>query len=197
MVGVLWITFVGTMVKHFGIPIKNLDPLESFWKIQIAKRKYFLCNYPIKLKMKKKKKMLKRLSRVLNAATCQQIPFISVIHDWYEFNSPVTVCSNLSTDTFYEGWLINFESYTEEFKQGCLYSALLFIDYLQLCNQQPMSFGCFMSSGNMLNRTRDFCKMDKTAERAVIQYLHKKGLARKAIHADIVATLGKWLHLLP
>ena len=33
--------------------------------------------------------------------------------------------------------------------------------------------------------------MDKTAERAVIQYLHKKGLASKAIHAGMVATLGK------
>ena len=33
--------------------------------------------------------------------------------------------------------------------------------------------------------------MDKIAEWAVIQHLHKKGLASKAIHADIVATLGK------
>ena len=33
--------------------------------------------------------------------------------------------------------------------------------------------------------------MDKIAERAVIQYLHKKGLVPKAIHADMVATLGK------
>ena len=36
----------------------------------------------------------------------------------------------------------------------------------------------------------DFCKMDRIAERT-IQYLHKKGLAPKAIHADMVATLCK------
>ena len=36
---------------------------------------------------------------------------------------------------------------------------------------------------------RDFFKIDKFAERAVIQYLHKKGLAPTAIH--MVATLGK------
>ena len=40
--------------------------------------------------------------------------------------------------------------------------------------------------------------MDKIAEREVIQYLHKKGLAPKAIHADMVATMGKdSLHTLP
>ena len=33
--------------------------------------------------------------------------------------------------------------------------------------------------------------MDKTGERAVIQYLHKKGLTPKDIHNDMVATLGK------
>ena len=33
--------------------------------------------------------------------------------------------------------------------------------------------------------------MDKICERAVIQYLHKKGLTRKDIHNDMVATLGK------
>ena len=33
--------------------------------------------------------------------------------------------------------------------------------------------------------------MDKIAERSVIQYLHRKGLPPKAIHADMVATLGK------
>ena len=33
--------------------------------------------------------------------------------------------------------------------------------------------------------------MDKTAERAVIKYLHKRGLAPKAVHSDMVATLGK------
>ena len=56
-----------------------------------------------------------------------------------------------------------------------------------------MSFGQFMSKWKhvKVNRACDFCKMDKTAERAVIQYLHKKGLAPKAIHADRVATLGK------
>ena len=32
--------------------------------------------------------------------------------------------------------------------------------------------------------------MDKVAERAVIQYLYKKGLTSKAIHADMVSTLG-------
>ena len=33
--------------------------------------------------------------------------------------------------------------------------------------------------------------MDKIGERAVIQYLHKKGLTPKDIHNDMVATLGK------
>ena len=33
--------------------------------------------------------------------------------------------------------------------------------------------------------------MDKIGERAVIQYLHKKGLTTKDIHNDMVATLGK------
>ena len=33
--------------------------------------------------------------------------------------------------------------------------------------------------------------MDKINERAVIQYLHKKGLTSKHIHNDMVATLGK------
>ena len=33
--------------------------------------------------------------------------------------------------------------------------------------------------------------MDKIGERAVIQYLHKKGLAPKDIHTDMVATLGE------
>ena len=33
--------------------------------------------------------------------------------------------------------------------------------------------------------------MDKISERAVIQYLHKKGLTPKDIHNDMVATLGK------
>ena len=31
--------------------------------------------------------------------------------------------------------------------------------------------------------------MDKIVEQAVIQHLHRKGLALKAIHADMVATL--------
>ena len=33
--------------------------------------------------------------------------------------------------------------------------------------------------------------MDKICERAVIQYLHKKGLTPKDIHNDMVAALGK------
>ena len=33
--------------------------------------------------------------------------------------------------------------------------------------------------------------MDKVAERAVIQYLHKKGLAPKVIHANMEAAMGK------
>ena len=33
--------------------------------------------------------------------------------------------------------------------------------------------------------------MDKIGERAVIQYLHKKGLTPKDVHNDMVATLGK------
>ena len=33
--------------------------------------------------------------------------------------------------------------------------------------------------------------MDKISEKAVIQYLHKKGLTPKDIHNDMVATLGK------
>ena len=33
--------------------------------------------------------------------------------------------------------------------------------------------------------------MDKIAERMVSQCVNKKGLAPKAIHADMVATLGK------
>ena len=33
--------------------------------------------------------------------------------------------------------------------------------------------------------------MDKIGERAVIQYLYKKGLTPKDIHNDMVATLGK------
>ena len=33
--------------------------------------------------------------------------------------------------------------------------------------------------------------MDKIGERAVIQYLHEKGLTPKDIHNDMVATLGK------
>ena len=33
--------------------------------------------------------------------------------------------------------------------------------------------------------------MDKIAEWAVIQYLDKKDLAPKAIHADMVATMGE------
>ena len=33
--------------------------------------------------------------------------------------------------------------------------------------------------------------MAKIAERAVIQYLHKKGLTPKDIHNDMVSTLGK------
>ena len=33
--------------------------------------------------------------------------------------------------------------------------------------------------------------MDKIGERAVIQYLHKKGLTPKDIHNDMVAMLGK------
>ena len=33
--------------------------------------------------------------------------------------------------------------------------------------------------------------MDKIAEGVVIQYLYKKGLAPKAIYADMVATLKK------
>ena len=33
--------------------------------------------------------------------------------------------------------------------------------------------------------------MDKIGERAVIQYLHKKGLTPKDIHNDMVAILGK------
>ena len=33
--------------------------------------------------------------------------------------------------------------------------------------------------------------MDKIAEWAVIQYLHKKGLASQAIYANMAATLGK------
>ena len=33
--------------------------------------------------------------------------------------------------------------------------------------------------------------MDKIGERAVFQYLHKKGLIPKDIHNDMVATLGK------
>ena len=37
--------------------------------------------------------------------------------------------------------------------------------------------------------------MDKRAERAVIQYLHKKGPAPKDIHSDMVALLS--LHMLP
>ena len=42
-----------------------------------------------------------------------------------------------------------------------------------------------------VNRACDICKMDQIAERAVIQFLHKKGLAPKTIYTDIVATLGK------
>ena len=37
--------------------------------------------------------------------------------------------------------------------------------------------------------------MDNIAERAVIQYLHKIGLALKDIHNDVVATLGNDVHL--
>ena len=33
--------------------------------------------------------------------------------------------------------------------------------------------------------------MDTIAERAMIQYMHKKSLAPKAIHAVVVAALGK------
>ena len=37
-------------------------------------------------------------------------------------------------------------------------------------------------------KARDFCKMEKNAQRAMIQYLHKKGLAAKDIHTDMVTT---------
>ena len=41
--------------------------------------------------------------------------------------------------------MINFEHCIEEFKQGYLFAALLFLDYLRLCNQKSVSFGQFMS----------------------------------------------------
>ena len=40
--------------------------------------------------------------------------------------------------------MINFEPCIEGFKQGYLFSALLFLDYVRLCNQQPVSFDQFM-----------------------------------------------------
>ena len=46
-----------------------------------------------------------------------------------------------------------------------------------------------------MNKASDFKKMDNIAERAVIQYLHKKGLSPKDIHIDVVATLGNDAHL--
>ena len=44
----------------------------------------------------------------------------------------------------YETWLIEFEPCIERFEQSCLFSALLFLDYLRL-SQQSASFGRFMS----------------------------------------------------
>ena len=41
-----------------------------------------------------------------------------------------------------------------------------------------------------VNQASDFCKMDTITERALIQYLHKKGLAPKDIHTDMIATLA-------
>ena len=79
--------------------------------------------------------------------------------------------------------MINCEPCTEGLKQGWPFSTVLFFDYLQ-----PVSFSQFTSK---VNRVNDFCKTDKIAEGALIQYLQKKVLAPKDIHADMVATLRK------
>ena len=63
--------------------------------------------------------------------------------------------------------------------------------YLRLCTQRLVSFGQFMSKRHSkVNKACDFGKMAKIVDRAVIQYLHKKSLAPKGIHTEMVAIPG-------
>ena len=49
----------------------------------------------------------------------------------------------------------------------------------------------YRKANRKLQRARDFCKMNEIPAGVVIQCLHKKDLAPKAVHADMTTTVGK------